>query len=315
MTAVSLMHCARMDGACREKPNGLFCFRLWGGQSIAGQALKSKFIWNENEEFVSSDNATDSFGFSALPSGGNARFWSSTRETGQTVYVSLNVNSDNVESNASPPGVPTGFFSVRCISEQSDYSDTMTDARDGQVYRTVVIGSQTWMAENLNYESANSFCYNDSVENCEKYGRLYSWAIAMDSAGTWTTNGMGCGYKVACSPTYPVRGICPEGWHLPTKRNFEILFEETSAKYEPSILRSTSGWEQGENGRDTEGFSALPGGFRVNGDYSIDKAAYFWSSTELDSASAYDLNSYNSFVHDTRDKSEGLSVRCVKDEE
>ena len=101
----------------------------------------------------------------------------------------------------------------------------MTDERDGQTYKTVTIGTQTWMAENLNYESVDSYCYNDSAKYCAKYGRLYTWAAAMDSVGEWSTNGRGCGYYGDCSPTYPVRGVCPKGWHLLTKAELEMLLE------------------------------------------------------------------------------------------
>lgn len=85
------------------------------------------------------------------------------------------------------------------------------------------------MAENLNYETANSRCYNNKLDSCAKYGRLYTWTDAMDSAGTFSTNGKNCGYERSCSPTYPVRGICPEGWHLPSKTELETLISNYNA--------------------------------------------------------------------------------------
>ena len=99
----------------------------------------------------------------------------------------------------------------------------LVDDRDGQTYRTVKIGNQIWMAENLNYKMANSFCYNDETSNCTKYGRLYLWSAAMDSVGIWSSNGKNCGYNQFCSPIYPVRGACPSGWHLPSKSEWEDL--------------------------------------------------------------------------------------------
>jgi len=217
-------------------------------------------------------------------------------------------------------------------SETSVSTGTMTDSRDGQTYKTVTIGTQTWMAENLNYaytgvpykvysytSDSTSWCYEDGESNCAKYGRFYTWAAAMDSVGTWSTNGKGCGYKKTCSPTYPVRGVCPEGWHLPTKAEFETLFtavggQSTAGK----VLKSTSGWNSGGNGSDAFAFSALPAGHRdYYGNYNSEgDYARFWSSTESNSDDAYSMYLFYSVGDACLDYDgmfNGFSVRCLKD--
>ena len=195
----------------------------------------------------------------------------------------------------------------------------LTDNRDGQTYKTVTIGTQTWMAENLNYETANSYCYNDNSANCTKYGRLYTWAAAMDSAGTWSANGKGCGYNETCSPAYPVRGVCPEGWHLPTQTEWNTLFTAVGgSSVAGKKLKSTSGWNSSGNGTDAFSFSALPAGYRYDDGryFSEGYRAYFWSSTESYSESAYNLYlgyNYDSAGLNNYIKYRGYSVRCVKD--
>ena len=115
--------------------------------------------------------------------------------------------------------------SVAYVAPSTVVTGTMTDKRDGRTYKTVKIGEQWWMAENLNFHSTKSWCYGNDGANCNKYGRLYLWGAAMDGAGMWTTNGKGCDlFKKVCSPTYPVRGICPEGWHLPDSTEWKTLF-------------------------------------------------------------------------------------------
>ena len=117
-------------------------------------------------------------------------------------------------------------------SETSVSTGTMTDSRDGQTYKTVTIGSQTWMAENLNYETSNSYCYNDSASYCIKYGRFYIWEAATTA--------------------------CPEGWHLPTKAEFKTLFTAVGGELiAGQKLKSTSGWNdyRGESGNGTDAFA------------------------------------------------------------
>lgn len=208
----------------------------------------------------------------------------------------------------------------------------MTDNRDGQIYNTIKIGDQTWMADNLNYKTESSFCYGDDPTNCAKYGRLYTWSAAMDSVGTFSSKGKGCGYYTTCSPTYPVRGICPSGWHLPTKTEFETLFTTVGGKSTAGkMLKSTTGWAEyyGENGNgvDAFGFNAIPAGVRYDhGSFGgAGKIAYFWSATTdywaSDWASGYNGYSAYHLGLGYRDEDAGLvnfpghaySVRCLKD--
>ena len=177
-------------------------------------------------------------------------------------------------------------------SPQSDVEGFFTDARDGQTYKTVVIGTQTWMAQNLNYETANSYCYSNTPSNCTKYGRLYTWAAA--------------------------KTACPTGWHLPTEAEFKTLFTAVGGSSTAGTkLKSTSGWYSG-NGTDNYSFSALPAGYGNynQGYYGEGSYANFWSSTENDSYDAcymaLDYDNDNAY-RDNDLKSYGFSVRCVKD--
>ena len=144
---------------------------------------------------------------------------------------------------------------------------TMTDSRDGQTYKTVKIGDQTWMAENLNYaDSINtpsllerSWCYNDNIENCAVAGRLYTWAAAIDSVklATDADNPQDCGYGKNCKLPASVQGICPKGWHLPNKLEWNTLISAVGGKKTAgSALKSQTGWNGSGNGTDSLGFSA-----------------------------------------------------------
>ena len=190
------------------------------------------------------------------------------------------------------------------------------DGRDLKSYKTVVIGSQTWMAENLNYQAANSWCGGGSgtIEgDCSVYGRLYTWAAAIDSAGTFTTNGKNCGYGRECTPTYPVRGICPEGWHLPTKTEFDTLFAAVGGKSTAGkVLKSQSNWD----GTDAYGFTALPAGDYMGEFIQVGVFAHFWSASQINSNCAYNMYlDILDLAHLSSDyrKYYAFSVRCLQD--
>ncbi len=189
---------------------------------------------------------------------------------------------------------------------------TLTDSRDGQTYKTVTIGTQTWMAENLNYETANSYCYNDSDELCDKYGRLYTWAAAVGKSEDE------CGMYNTCPlPSGNIQSVCPNGWHLPSTAEWETLFNAVGGQSTAGkVLKSQAGWYDGGNGTDAFGFSALPAGNRDNyGDFYYEGSyAYFWSSTEYNSYYAYHVNlgyGYDNAALNYYDS--GLSVRCLQD--
>ena len=207
-------------------------------------------------------------------------------------------------------------------SSSNIYSDSVYDFRDGNFYNIVKIGTQTWMAENLSFQTENSYCYDNRTDYCNQYGRLYTWAAAMDSVGSWGTGGENCGYALKCSPDYPVRGICPSGWHLPTKAEFDTLISSAGGQTKAFLrLKSTTGWK-GPNGDGTDiyAFKALPSGYRGQmGEYNrLLNGAYFWSSTE---ESAYDaiyifLGNYAGDLKiNNQRKDYAFSVRCVKDKE
>ena len=196
------------------------------------------------------------------------------------------------------------------VEPKSTFEGTLEDSRDGRVYKTVTIGSQTWMAENLNFEVENSYCYNDDSENCVKYGRLYTWATAMDSAGKWNDCAKGCGYGKICVPTYPVRGVCPDGWHVPSYGEWETLRTAVGGNLDSTII-----WDNNIAAEYDYGFTVLPAGAMIaNGKYSYEgKSTFFWTSSEQNKKNAISYYLHGRGGEDYFIKSFGYSVRCVKD--
>ena len=225
-----------------------------------------------------------------------------------------------------------------CVKSGWSKTGTFIDQRKAwSAYKAVQIGDQVWMAENLNYEYTvlinnkasvyGNFCYDNEPANCSKYGRLYTWAAAMDSAGEESKNSMNCGEGTVCSPTYPVRGVCPKGWHLPTKEEFETLLAAVGGGLTAGLhLKSQTGWIVDGNGLDTFDFNALPAGFfEVNEFWSEGDLAAFWASTEISNyhAKALAMEGFpdrayleleeDGVVTDGFQKGTGISVRCVHD--
>lgn len=207
--------------------------------------------------------------------------------------------------------------------------DSITDARDNQIYKVVKIGNQVWMAENLNYSDSlktpslkgNMWCYDDKLENCAVAGRLYTWTAAIDSVklANDTSNPQNCGYNTDCVLPAKVQGICPQGWHLPDSTEWNALIAEAGGADDAGKkLKSRIGWTQNGEGENTYGFSAMPGGEKgcTNGFCNGGDFVHFWGA-EYDGANANcmeigwedyaALNHYNTY--------NGFPIRCIKDED
>jgi uncharacterized protein (TIGR02145 family) len=219
-------------------------------------------------------------------------------------------------------------INITCKKDDSSCGETITYGE--QVYNTVLIGNQCWMAENLNVgkmilndrkmgdnDTIEKWCYENNPENCEVYGGLYQWDEIMKyefKAGT--------------------QGICPNGWHIPTDEEWKILEGTVDSEYpvgDPEWdkqkafrgfdvghnLKTTYGWSNNRNGADLYGFGALPAGVGVyNSEYGLlGEVCEFWTSHFWSSAEVFvhtlhfqrngSLRSYGS-------NSWGFSVRCIK---
>lgn len=213
-----------------------------------------------------------------------------------------------------------GDLSSSDDSDDSNYdasANTLKDLRDGHVYRTVKIsGNVVWMAENLNFKTSGSYCYDDDEKNCAKYGRLYTWAAAIDSVGDFSSTGKGCGDGTTCalnSSGAPVRGVCPKGWFLPDIGIWTSMIETVGGWLDAGeVLKSADGW----NGSDEYSFSVLPAGVkRYDGLYVKEgERSSFWTSSQIDHEYTYSVDFFNDYgraFNDFEHKYNGYSVRCV----
>ena len=335
-----------------------------GGKSLAGKMLKVTEGWFGSEIIGGSwtsfsHNGSDDYGFSVIPVfyHESAKFWNYTEYDSYESYLMiLSAKNDSVSLTMDSKHRE---YSVRCIKDGDrqmsrdgyhpglvsgqETEGSMTDSRDGQSYKTVKIGKQTWMAENLNYKTEKSYCYGFDSTKCLKYGRLYSWEGAKDA--------------------------CPTGWHVPKLTDWMTLFFTVKDTLSVGrVLRSSSDWKdlrgnEYGNGTDDYGFSALPGGYINGSARDLGHKAYFWgytndgktysikfggayddlgcelqkekeeknryptskllqwhrydSSHDIDVLQNEDLclpKNYNSVVWEYISEDANLSVRCVKDE-
>ena len=203
------------------------------------------------------------------------------------------------------------------VRDPADYG-YITDARDGKKYKTIKIGKQEWLAENLNYNVDGSWC-GGTQNGCETFGRLYSWNMAV---GLPKNNNPSI---VDIPDPDSHQGICPSGWRLPTTIDWSQLLQECS----PAKLRKELNKADSAN-IDLCGFSALPAGyiniFYRNGiDYTEELTIsnyndnrFFWSSEQMTDSTAMKLyfpepDSWPKNISSSQyQKKNGLGVRCIK---
>jgi uncharacterized protein (TIGR02145 family) len=308
----------------------------WSGTD-AGIKMKSTSGWYQQ------GNGTNSSGFNALPAGVRslyigfefkdqvAKFWSSTDYSWSSTEYSPDAWDRNLSYVTDQIFRATYYkdygFSVRCIKNTLEWScgDPLSDPRDNQSYQTVQIGTQCWMAENLNLgtqiQSAGNqtdngvvekYCYDNTAANCEVYGGMYQWDEVMQYTGI-----------------PGAKGICPEGWHLPTDTDWCILeqFVDPTIVCDNVEWRGTDGggklkeagtahWASPNSGAtNSSGFTALPGGHRTmeNVFNNLTMDAHFWSSSENGSYAWYRglRYDYTMVYRHSYPKLSGYSVRCV----
>ena len=205
------------------------------------------------------------------------------------------------------------FFVVGCVNDPNPEFGEMTDERDGQTYQTVTLGDQTWLGQNLNYETDNnSWCYDDDPENCETFGRLYDWEAAMTA--------------------------CPDGWHLASDEEWIALVKYLDPGSDPNalpesdiaggMLKATGTMEEGTGpwkspnagATNSSGFSAEGGGARYEDGTFILLGMHviYWTSTEFDANNVWfrilDYGVADIYRDNTnRIKDMGRSARCIMD--
>jgi uncharacterized protein (TIGR02145 family) len=176
--------------------------------------------------------------------------------------------------------------------------NTFTDSRDGKVYKKVQIGTQEWMAENLNYATGNRWCYDNNAANCDIYGRLYDWETA--------------------------KKACPSGWHLPSDAEWTTLTNFLGGESVAGGKMKSTGTQywQSPNTYATNSscLSGLPGGSRngLGTFYDVGSNGFWWSSTENLTTTTNAWHRYLGYgngdvYRDNSSKTNGYSVRCLRD--
>lgn len=271
-------------------------------QTTSGQRANEDTVNNDNPVFISGKVSVD-YGSITIDSQIEGKLYLDGKQLG---YLPANSTGNQLNK------IKTGAHTVKIVGSETQtheitvYKDrttkliiktdkeghtsvasaSFTDSRDHKTYKSIRIGNQVWMAENMDYKMTHSYVNKNG-------DRLYSWLAAMKA--------------------------CPEGWHLPSDHEWDILVNRSGGIVRAgAALKSKTGWKKSGNGTNSSGFSGLPAGYRdLNGSISyIEKSSYFWSSTEesISLASIRKLkNNYKELYRHNFNKGKALSCRCIQD--
>ena len=216
--------------------------------------------------------------------------------------------------------------------------DSMIDSRDGQVYKIVTVGNQTWMAQNLNYAylgktsslDSSSYCLYNEPDSCASKGRLYIWSAAMDSAGLFSDDCLGCGYgdlrrNIEAKEDKFYRGVCPEGWHLSTHTEWWEMFYATGVTEDErgAMALDPVAWGKTAENIGAYGLDFIPTGLKGwNGRWELNDYFSYWTSTESSDRGAYTMAHLEwgaDFCglggYGNNNKEYASAVRCIKNYE
>jgi uncharacterized protein (TIGR02145 family) len=307
-----------------------------GGAEIISKGI----VWGD----FNNPTIEDNIGFTDEGSGSGIF---SSNITGLDPATTYYVRAYATNSAGTAYGFSLNFTSLEEEEEEENNYTSYTDPRDAYVYKTIVLGNQEWFAENLRYlpsvVSPTTGSYTEAFfyvfgyygtnvsdakasEHYETYGVLYNWHAAMNGASSSNLSPSG------------VQGICPEGWHLPSDAEWDILSDyliannhnydgTTTGNKIAKSLASTTNWTSSEtagavgnnlDANNSSGFNALPSGQRNTSSQfnQMGLFTYWWSATQETAGNAWQRSlifGSHGLNRDDFNKAAGFSVRCVKD--
>ena len=294
---------------------------IWAGYDDTLTATGKEFVRRESSSSSrGSSSSRSSSSYSSSSSSSSSSYYRSSSSI--SIYVQ-NYSSSNARNKTYKekdeyvvkwPESKDGF-----LNPEIEYG-TMTDPRDGKTYKTVEFHGQIWMAENLNFadstlnpllKEGKSVCFKNEESNCELLGRLYSRMAAMNTSS--------CDYKMYCNlGSDPIQGVCPSGWHLPTRLEMEDLayFNGRSAQW---LMSTKYGWVDDTNavlpGTNTHGLSFVGSGYLYGTSFEAHGLyGFMWHSGQDNEQNYLVIQGQQNhlLIHAYNALEVYLPVRCIK---